>query len=124
MNAVLKSLDMPCPATPSLRRVLLVEDNAFFVELLRMMLSSQFEVLVARDPAAGDTGRCTSGPHAGAGHLGARRSSGRRGQPGAGRQWPHGQALQPPAPAALAGGPLGLSTGLQGPNTTPSVEHR
>jgi two-component system, sensor histidine kinase ChiS len=53
MNAVLKSLDMPCPATPSLRRVLLVEDNAFIVELLRMMLSSQFEVLVARDAAAG-----------------------------------------------------------------------
>lgn len=53
MNAVLKPGETPYCATQALRRVLLVEDNAFIVELLRLVLSSQFEVLVAADAVTG-----------------------------------------------------------------------
>lgn len=53
MSAVLHPLDPPIPSAWHRRRVLLVEDNAFIIELLRLVLNQHSEVLLATDAASG-----------------------------------------------------------------------
>ena len=60
MNAVLRTLDI-APAPPP-RRILLVEDNAFIIELLRLVLAPHWEVLLAPDAATGWALALSEGP--------------------------------------------------------------
>jgi CheY-like chemotaxis protein len=53
MNAVLQPRQPSSPTAPPCRRVLLVEDNAFIIELLRLVLARHGEVLLATDAAQG-----------------------------------------------------------------------
>lgn len=53
MNAVPQPLETPGPPVRPRRRVLLVEDNAFIIELLRLVLHQHSEVLLAADAASG-----------------------------------------------------------------------
>lgn len=53
MNAVLQPHEARSPEAPPRRRVLLVEDNAFVVDLLRLILARHGEVLLAADAAKG-----------------------------------------------------------------------
>lgn len=55
MSAVLHPFETASHPGLSQRRVLLVEDNAFITELLRLMLNQHCEVLLASDAASGLT---------------------------------------------------------------------
>jgi len=53
MNPARQPNETPSMASPERRSVLLVEDNAFIIELLRLMLAPRYEVFLASDAAVG-----------------------------------------------------------------------